>query len=101
MRITRSDASLPPIERGEQITISIDGRSVVAFAGETVAAVLLAEGIRTFRQTAKTGEGRGLFCGMGICYDCLVTMDGIANLRACLTPATPGCAIETRPSVRS
>ncbi len=95
MRITRSDASLPPLERGEPITVSIDGRSVSAFAGESVAAVLLAEGIRSFRQTAKRGEGRGLFCGIGICYDCLVTVDGTPHLRACLTPVTPGCAIET------
>jgi len=95
VRITRSDAFLPPLERGEPITVSIDGRSVSAFAGESVAAVLLAEGIRSFRQTAKRGEGRGLFCGIGICYDCLVTVDGTANLRACLTPVTPGCAIET------
>lgn len=101
MRITRSDASLPRVERGEQITVSIDGRPVVAFEGETVAAVLLAEGIRAFRQTAKGGEGRGLFCGMGICYDCLVTVDGTANLRACLTPAAAGCAIETRAKVTS
>ncbi len=95
MRITRSDASLPQVERGTPITVSIDGQSVVAYAGETVAAVLLAQGRRTFRQTARTGAGRGLFCGIGICYDCLVTVDGMPNVRACLTPVAAGAVIET------
>lgn len=102
MRITRgavyrrSVVSLPRVERGQQITVSIDGQPVLAYAGESVAAVLLAQGIRSFRHTAKTGEGRGIFCGIGICYDCLVTVDGVANLRACLTSVAADCAIETR-----
>ncbi len=95
----RSVVSLPPVERRDQITVSVDGQPVLAYAGESVAAVLLAQGIRTFRHTAKMGEGRGIYCGIGICYDCLVTVDGVANLRACLTPVAAGCAIETRPSV--
>ena len=45
---------------------------------ETIAAVLLAEGSRIFRRTLKTGAPRGLFCGMGTCYDCLVTVNGVA-----------------------
>ena len=99
MRITRSDASLPQVERGTPVTVSIDGQPVVAYAGETVAAVLLAQGRRTFRQTTRTGQGRGLYCGMGICYDCLVTVDGTPNVRACLTPVAAGTIIETRVTV--
>lgn len=97
MRIARSDASLPRVERGQSISASVDGQPVVAYEGESVAAVLLAQGIRTFRHTAGTGQGRGLFCGMGICYDCLVTVDGVPNVRACMTPVAPGMAIETKP----
>lgn len=96
MRVIRSDPELPPAERGEQITVQIDGRPVVAYTGETVAALLLAEGIRTFRHTAQNGQPRSLFCGIGICYDCLVTVDGAPNVRACLTALTPGMAIKTR-----
>ena len=69
----------------------------MACEGETVAAVLLAHGLRVFRHSLKTGQGRGIFCGMGICYDCLVTVDGVQNIRACMTPASPGMAIETHP----
>lgn len=97
MRIARSDASLPRVERGQKVSLSVDGQPVIAFEGESVAAVLLAQGIRTFRHTAKTGQGRGLYCGMGICYDCLVTVDGVSNVRACMTPVEQGMAIETKP----
>ena len=97
MRIARSDASLPRVERGQQISVNVDGQWVIAFEGESVAGVLLAQGIRTFRHTAKTGQGRGLYCGMGICYDCLVTVDGVANVRACMTPVAQGMAIGTKP----
>ena len=81
--------------RESAITVNMDGRAVLAFAGETVAAVLLAEGIRVFRYTAKRGEPRGVFCGMGICYECLVTIDGVPNVRACVTAVEPGMAIKT------
>lgn len=96
MRVTRSDPELPLVQRGESITVQVDGRPVPAYAGETVAALLLAEGVRTFRHTAKDGQPRSLFCGIGICYDCLVTIDGVPNIRACMTPLAPGMAIETR-----
>jgi sarcosine oxidase subunit alpha len=81
--------------RESAITVNMDGRAVLAFAGETVAAVLLAEGIRVFRYTAKRGEPRGVFCGMGICYECLVTVDGVPNVRACVTTVELGMVIQT------
>jgi predicted molibdopterin-dependent oxidoreductase YjgC len=77
------------------IIVSVNGRPVSAFAGATVAAVLSAEGIRVFRHTAKRGEPRGVFCGMGICYECLVTVDGVPNVRACVTAVEPGMVIQT------
>ncbi len=95
MRITRSDPELPPVERGEPITVQVNGHPVSAYMGETVAALLLSEGIRTFRHTAKNGQPRSMFCGIGVCYDCLVTIDGVSNIRACLTPVAQGMAIET------
>ncbi len=96
MRVTRSDPELPLARRGEPITVQVDGRPVSAYAGETVAALLVAEGIRTFRHTAKRSEPRSMFCGIGICYDCLVTVDGIPNIRACVTSVAPGMTIDTR-----
>lgn len=85
----------PTAKRGETLTIEVDGQPVEAFAGETVAAVLLASGRRVFRYTDKTHAPRGVFCGMGICFDCLVTVDGMANVRACVTPVRAGMVVET------
>lgn len=77
------------------MTVVVDGRTVRAWEGETVAAVLLAEGMRTFRRSLVRHEPRGLFCGMGVCYECLVTVDGRAYVRACMTPVADGMVIET------
>jgi sarcosine oxidase subunit alpha len=66
-----------------------------AYMGETIASVLLAAGIRTFRLSEKTGEPRGIFCGIGLCYECLVTVDGVHAVRACVTPVVNGMQIDT------
>jgi D-hydroxyproline dehydrogenase subunit gamma len=95
LRITQSDPHLPAIERGRQIKVIIDGDEITAFEGETVAAVLLAEGRRVFRYT-RSGQPRGLFCGMGICFDCLVTVNGAPDVRACITPVSDGMTVDTR-----
>jgi aerobic-type carbon monoxide dehydrogenase small subunit (CoxS/CutS family) len=81
-------------QRGPAVTITVDGTPIQAFLGETVAGALLASGQRAWRRTAQ-GEPRGLFCGMGICFDCTVTVDGIPNVRACLTPVSDGMEITT------
>ena len=72
------------LERGPRVEIVLDGRRVAAYEGETVAAVLLAQGEIATRTTVK-GEPRGIFCGMGVCFDCLVVVDGVPNTRACMT----------------
>jgi len=77
------------------LTLTIDDEPVQAFAGETVATVLLALGRRAFRYTDRFHAPRGLFCGMGVCFDCLVTVDGQPNVRACMTPVRAGMVIET------
>ena len=99
MRINNTYTDLPPIQRGQPINVHVDDQTVKAFEGETVAAVLLAEGIRVLRHTLR-GEARGIFCGMGICYECLVTVDGVLNVRACMTPVSEGMVIKTRSQVR-
>ncbi len=65
-------------------TFTYNGQTVTARRGESLAAALTAAGIRTFRTTAKGAE-RGIFCGMGVCQDCLVEVDGKPNQRACMT----------------
>ena len=90
----KAERRLGPLEARQPLTIQVDGEAVPAYAGESVATVLLALGRRTFRHT-EGGAPRGLFCGMGVCFDCLVTVDGVENVRACLTPVAEGMVIAT------
>ena len=83
------------VERGRPITFTFDGCSVVAYEGETVAAALTAAAIRVLRTTA-SGESRGLFCGMGTCFDCLVIVDGKLSRRACMEPALDGMDVRSQ-----
>ncbi|PWS36477.1 FAD-dependent oxidoreductase [Falsiroseomonas bella] len=80
----------------EAVGITFDCRPLSALPGETVAAALSAAGILAYRHTA-SGAPRGLWCGMGACFDCLVTIDGRANQRACLAKVAPGMVVESAP----
>jgi predicted molibdopterin-dependent oxidoreductase YjgC len=84
------------VERGRPLTFFFDGEPIAAYEGETVAAALLAAGRRTLRITAVTGTPRGVFCGMGVCFDCLVVIDGEPSRRACVTFVTEGMRVETQ-----
>ncbi|WP_079025985.1 (2Fe-2S)-binding protein [Streptomyces yangpuensis] len=77
-------------------TVDFDGRELPAQDGQSVAAVLWAAGILAWRTTREGGAPRGAFCGIGSCYDCLVTVNGLPNQRACLVPARPGDAVTTQ-----
>ena len=85
-RIEREDAV--------QITIEFEGQPVTAQEGDTVAAALLRSGQWTFRTTAVNGRARGPFCMMGVCFDCLVEIDGLANSQACMTNVQAGMRIK-------
>jgi predicted molibdopterin-dependent oxidoreductase YjgC len=95
MSVINDQRRLGPLETRQRLTVHVDGQAVPAFAGESVATVLLALGRQTFRHTDKHHAPRGLFCGMGVCFDCLVTIDGVENVRACMTPVKEGMVIET------
>jgi len=78
-----TDLRIPTQSRQGRVTISVNGLQVRAYAGETVHAALLASGFQTLRRAGK--EPRGVFCGMGVCYDCLITVNGRPRQRACMT----------------
>jgi D-hydroxyproline dehydrogenase subunit alpha len=82
--------SIRPV--GRPISFQFNDHPIQALQGETIAAALSAAGITTFRQTP-SGAPRGLFCGMGACFDCVVTVNGRIGQRACLTRATDGMEI--------
>ncbi|HBV96764.1 MAG: hypothetical protein JL50_15710 [Peptococcaceae bacterium BICA1-7] len=78
---------------GDQITFTFNGLSYQGLAGEPIAAALLANGVRTLRHHEKSGKPRGIYCGIGHCYECRVTVDGVPGVRACLTPLKEGMEV--------
>ncbi len=83
-------------ESGAPVDITVDGRPVAARAGDTVAAALLAAGIDRCRTTPVTGVARAPYCLMGVCFDCLVTIDGVGSRQGCLVPVHDGMVVETQ-----
>lgn len=88
-------ARVSRFERGDPFQIEVDGMPVTAYPGETIASVLLAAGMRAFHQNLSEETPSRLYCGMGVCMQCLVTVDGIHSCQACKTLARPGMKVET------
>lgn len=83
-------------KREQNVVLYVDGKQIPAIAGEPIAAALLAAGIRKFRLTPKDKKPRGIFCGIGRCTDCIMTVDGIPNVRTCVTPVRDGMVVESQ-----
>ncbi|GIG59493.1 hypothetical protein Lfu02_38650 [Longispora fulva] len=81
------------------VTVTVDGVPLAAREGESVAAALIADGRAAWRTTRFGGKPRGVFCGIGACFDCLVTVNDEPDVRACLRPVADGDAVSTRPGV--
>lgn len=84
----------PNMRPVEPVRITFDGTEIEALPGETVAAALAAADIVAVRET-RSGAPRGPFCGMGVCFDCLVTIDGRPSQRACLTKVAAGMDVRS------
>ena len=78
------------------IEFTFDDEKIDAITGQSVAAALLAANQRTLRKTRFNNNERGVFCCIGVCFDCLVVIDGITNQRACLIEAKPGMKVQTQ-----
>ena len=87
------------VDRGQPFEIEVDGEKITAYEGETIGAALLAADRRALRYTSKHKQPRGLYCGIGLCQECRMVIDGIPNTQACQTLATPGCRIETQKNI--
>ena len=85
-----------PSDPAPRATLRFDGAEIGFVPGQSVGAVLTAAGIRSWRTTRIAGRRRGLFCGIGICFDCLVVVDGRPNQRACLLAAEAGMDVTTQ-----
>ncbi len=92
MRIKKHPILGDIIEKNK-VEIIVDGRQIEAFEGEPIAAALMSAGIRSFRKTVKTDEPRGLYCGIGQCNDCIMEVNGVPNIRTCVTLVEAGMVI--------
>ena len=85
---------LQPDAAGRTVTLTIDGRDVKAREGDSVAAAMLAAGISHCRTTPVSGSPRAPYCMMGVCFDCLVAIDGVGNRQGCLVRVREGMQVE-------
>jgi predicted molibdopterin-dependent oxidoreductase YjgC len=76
--------------------IRFDGSKIPYVPGQSIGAALWAAGVRSWRTTRVEGRPRGLFCGIGVCFDCLITVDGRADQRACVVPCHDGLDVRTQ-----
>ncbi|MEV7552264.1 (2Fe-2S)-binding protein [Amycolatopsis sp. NPDC089917] len=77
------------------IRITVDGETLTGIAGQSVAGVLLAAGRISWR-TTRSGAPRGVFCGIGACFDCVLTVNDVPDVRACRRRAADGDEIRTQ-----
>jgi predicted molibdopterin-dependent oxidoreductase YjgC len=94
--VVKSDRRLDEaVQRGRKVQILVDGLVVEAFEGESVAAALLAAGRRGLRVAPRQGDPRGMYCGIGVCFECVMTVDGQRSVRTCATPVRDGMRVST------
>jgi D-hydroxyproline dehydrogenase subunit gamma len=82
------------------IAVEVEGWIVTVPQGASAAAAMLLAGLAGARETAISGSGRAPYCMMGVCFDCLVTIDGVGNRQGCLVPVTEGMQIEIQKGKR-
>ncbi len=81
-------------EGDQAVWLIIAGQSVLATRGESVATAALAAGLKSTRNAPVSGEPRAPYCLMGVCFECLMTIDGLPNRQACLVPVQEGMIVE-------
>jgi len=87
---------LGDLPKAELVKITVDGKTIHARKGETIAAALIASGVKVFRYSVKRNEPRSLFCAIGICTDCVMTVNNKSNVRTCVTLVEDGMKVETQ-----
>ena len=86
------------VDRARPVTFTFAGRTIPAFGGDTVGSALHAAGVRILSRSFKYHRPRGLLCGAGRCASCLVQVDGVPNVRACMEPVRPGMVVRAQPA---
>ena len=83
-------------KKGQLVSFMFDGKEMQGYEGEPVAAALRAAGVLKHRETARLHKPRGIFCAIGRCTDCVMIVDGVPNVRTCITPLKEGMKIQTQ-----
>lgn len=86
---------LGKLEKQKKVVFQFDGKKYDGYEGDTIASALLANGIRTLRVHEQSGNPRGIYCNIGHCYECRVTVNGETNVRACLTTIQENMKVES------
>lgn len=84
----------------ETVSIQFDGQNLQVAKGISVAAALLSHGVNQFRTSVVGGTPRAPYCMMGVCFECLVTIDGVQNRQSCLTEVCDGMVINSQKGAR-
>ena len=84
------------VEKGRKVSFIFDGKEIEGYEGEPIAAALKAAGVMVHRYTQKEHKPRGIFCAIGRCTDCVMIVDGVPNVRTCITPLKEGMTVRTQ-----
>jgi predicted molibdopterin-dependent oxidoreductase YjgC len=95
MIMTSDDLRIGSINRSETVMLSVNGNEVPAYKGETLLAALIAAGYRGTKKSPIKNEPRGALCGMGVCFECLVTVNGEPNVRSCMIEVENHMTVQT------
>ena len=92
---------LGALEKGQTVKFTFDGKEIEGYEGEPIAAALKAADVMVHRYTQKEHKPRGIFCAIGRCTDCVMIVDGVPNVRTCITPLKTGMVVKTQYGVSS
>lgn len=87
---------LGAFEKGKTVKFKLDGKEMEGYEDEPIAAALKAAGVMVHRYTQKEHKPRGIFCAIGRCTDCVMIVDGVPNVRTCITPLKEGMVVQTQ-----
>jgi predicted molibdopterin-dependent oxidoreductase YjgC len=83
-------------KRDAKVAFTLDGKRMEGYEGQPIAMALHANGVRIYRETPEMKRTRGFFCAIGKCSSCFMVVDGIPNVRTCVTPLAEGMKVETQ-----
>lgn len=83
-------------ERGKKVSFTFDGKPMEGYENETIAAALHASGVKILSYSSEKNHPRGFFCAIGKCSSCFMTVDGVPNIKTCVTKLREGMKVETQ-----